>query len=313
MEYIEGIKVSDIAMLDQKGYDRKMIASRGANLMLEQIFDNGFFHADPHPGNVWILPGNVICYLDFGMMGHVNRQSRINFANMLNGYVSRDESKITDAILKIVEWEEEPDRYALEKDIATFMGLHFYKSLKEIRLGALLHEFLGLFVRHQLRMPPDIFLMVKALTEIEGIGLLMDPDFDMSEKVAAFIKKIQTERMQPKRLLSEFVETGGALIEHLKAIPEDLHDILTQIKQGKSRVRFEHRGLENFIFEMDRSSNRIAFSLIIAAIIIGSSLIITADLGPHLLGFSLLGLVGYTIAGFLGIWLLISIFRSGKL
>ncbi len=313
MEYIEGIKVSDVAMLDQKGYDRKVIASRGADLMLDQIFKSGFFHADPHPGNMWIMPGNVICYLDFGMMGSVNRQSRINFANMLYGYVLRDETKITDAILKIVEWEEEPDRQALERDVASFMELHFYKPLKEIRMGALLQEFLSLFVRHRLRLPPDIFLVVKALTEVEGIGLLMDPDFDMSQKVAPFIKHLQMERIQPKWLLGEFIETSGAFIQLLKSIPEDLHDILTQIKQGKSRIRFEHRGLENFIFEMDRSSNRIAFSLIIASIIIGSSLIITTNLGPHLFGFSMLGLVGYTIAGFLGVWLLISIFRSGKL
>jgi len=313
MEYIEGIKVSDIAMLDQKGYDRKIIASRGADLMLEQIFENGFFHADPHPGNVWVLPGNVICYLDFGMMGTVNRQSRINFANMLYGYVLRDEVKITDAVLKIVEWAEEPDRHALERDIASFMELHFYKPLKEIRMGALLQEFMGLFARHRLQLPPDIFLVVKALTEVEGVGLMMDPDFDMSKKVEPFIRHLQMERIRPKWLFGELLETSGAFIQLLKSIPEDLHDILIQIKQGKSRIRFEHRGLENFIFEMDRSSNRIAFSLIIAAIIIGSSLIITTNLGPHLFGFSMLGLVGYTIAGFLGLWLLISIFRSGKL
>jgi ubiquinone biosynthesis protein len=313
MEYVEGIKVSDITSLDQRGFDRKTIASRGADLMLEQIFVNGFFHADPHPGNVCVLPGNVICYLDFGMMGHVDQKSRHNFATILYGYVLRDESKIATATLKIVEWENEPDRHALERDIASFMELHLYKPLKEIRMGYLLQEFLGLFVRHRLRLPPDIFLMVKALTEVEGVGLLMDPDFDMAERVAPFIKRLQMERMQPKRLLGDFIESGGALVQLLKSIPEDLHDILTQIKQGKSRVRFEHRGLENFIFEMDRSSNRIAFSLIIASIIIGSSLIITTNLGPHLFGFSMLGLVGYTIAGVLGIWLLISIFRSGKL
>jgi len=313
MEYVEGIKVSDITVLDQRGFDRKIIASRGADLMLEQIFINGFFHADPHPGNVCVMPGNVICYLDFGMMGHVDQQSRHNFANILYGYVLRDETKIAAATLKIVEWEEEPDRHALERDIASFMELHLYKPLKEIRMGYLLQEFLGLFVRHRLRLPPDIFLMVKALTEVEGIGLLMDPDFDMAEKVEPFIKRLQMEKIHPKRLLSEFIESGEALVQLLKAIPEDLHDILTQIKQGKARIRFEHRGLENFIFEMDRSSNRIAFSLIIASIIIGSSLIITTNLGPHLFGFSMLGLVGYTIAGVLGIWLLISIFRSGKL
>jgi ubiquinone biosynthesis protein len=313
MEYVEGIKVSDIAALDQRGFDRKIIASRGADLMLEQIFMNGFFHADPHPGNVCVLPGNVICYLDFGMMGHVDQLSRHNFANILYGYVLRDESKIAAATLKIVEWENEPDRHALERDIASFMELHLYKPLKEIRMGYLLQEFLGLFVRHRLRLPPDIFLMVKALAEVEGVALLMDPDFDMAERVAPFIKRLQLEKMQPKRLLGDFIESGSALVQLLKSIPEDMHDILTQIKQGKSRIRFEHRGLENFIFEMDRSSNRIAFSLIIASIIIGSSLIITTNLGPHLFGFSMLGLVGYTIAGVLGVWLLISIFRSGKL
>ena len=313
MEYVEGIKVSDITSLDQRGFDRKIIASRGADLMLEQIFINGFFHADPHPGNVCVLPGNVICYLDFGMMGHVDQLSRHNFANILYGYVLRDESKIATATLKIVEWENEPDRHALERDIASFMELHLYKPLKEIRMGYLLQEFLGLFVRHRLRLPPDIFLMVKALAEVEGVALLMDPDFDMAERVAPFIKRLQMEKMQPKRLLGDFIESGGALVQLLKSIPEDMHDILTQIKQGRSRIRFEHRGLENFIFEMDRSSNRIAFSLIIASIIIGSSLIITTNLGPHLFGFSMLGLVGYTIAGVLGVWLLISIFRSGKL
>ncbi|HVO68350.1 MAG TPA: AarF/ABC1/UbiB kinase family protein [Syntrophales bacterium] len=313
MEYVEGIKVSDITALDQKGFDRKIIASRGADLMLEQIFMNGFFHADPHPGNVCVLPGNVICYLDFGMMGHVDQQARHNFANILYGYVLRDESKIAAATLKIVEWEDEPDRHALERDIASFMELHLYKPLKEIRIGYLLQEFLGLFIRHRLRLPPDIFLMVKALTEIEGVGLLMDPDFDMAERVEPFIKRLQMEKMQPKRLLGDFIESGSALVQLLKSIPEDMHDILTQVKQGKSRIRFEHRGLENFIFEMDRSSNRIAFSLIIASIIIGSSLIIMTNLGPHLFGFSMLGLVGYTIAGVLGVWLLISIFRSGKL
>ena len=313
MEYVEGIKVSDIAALDKGGFDRKIIASRGADLMLEQIFLHGFFHADPHPGNICVLPGNVICYLDFGMMGHVDQQSRNNFANILYGYVQRDEAKIAAATLKIVEWEDEPDRHALEKDIASFMELHLYKPLKEIRVGYLLQEFLGLFIRHRLRLPPDIFLMVKALTEIEGAGLLMDPDFDMAERVAPFIRRLQMEKIQPKRLIGDFIESGGALIQLLKSIPEDMHDILTQVKQGKARIRFEHRGLENFIFEMDRSSNRIAFSLIIASIIIGSSLIIMTNLGPHLFGFSMLGLVGYTIAGVLGVWLLISIFRSGKL
>ena len=122
MEYIPGIKVSEVAALDEKGFDRKVIASHGADLILEQVFKHGFFHADPHPGNVFILPGDIICYLDYGMMGTVDRQAREDFADILQGVVRRDESKIVQSLLKIVEWDVEPDRRALERDIADYYG-----------------------------------------------------------------------------------------------------------------------------------------------------------------------------------------------
>lgn len=313
MEYVDGVKVSDIPQLEGKGLDLKLIASRGTELLLEQIFRHGFFHGDPHPGNVCIMPGNVICYLDFGIMGTITKKPRNNFADVLYGYAARDETMIASAILKIVEWEREPNRAALERDLSAFMESHLYKPLKEIRLGDLLKKFLLLFSNHNLRLPSDMFLVVKAIAEAEGIGLMLDPDFDMSEKVKPFVRRLKLERMHPRNIFSEVVETGGHMLQLLRSIPEDLQDILKQIKQGRTRIIFEHRGLNELIFELDRSSNRISFSLIIASLIIGSSLIITTNLGPYLFGFPLLGLAGYLIAGILGLWLLISIFRSGKL
>ena len=313
MEFIGGIKASEIDKLDKGGFDRKVIASRGSDLMLEQVFKYRFFHADPHPGNILILPDNVVCYIDFGMMGRVDRHAREGFADIVYGYVSRDESKIADALLKVVEWEKEPDRRALESDIADFVELHLYKPLKELRIGKLLQQLLKLITRHQLRLPPNIFLMAKALTQAEGLGLSLDPDFDMTEKAAPFIKHIKLERLHPKRVVGNFLDTGGELIQLLKEIPGELRDIMKQVREGKASIGFEHKGLENFIFEMDRSSNRIAFSLVVASLIIGSSLIIRTDIGPFLFGFPIIGVIGFSIAAVFGVLLLISILRSGKL
>jgi len=313
MEYIQGIKVSEVPILDEKGLDRKTIAARGADLILEQVFKHGFFHADPHPGNVFILPENIICYLDYGIMGSVDRQARENFADILYGGVRRDESKIVQALLKIVEWDVEPDRRALERDVADFMGLYLYKPIKEIRIDNLLKQVLGVITRHKLRFPPDIFLMGKAMGTTEGIGLLLDPDFDLTQKVAPFITRIKLDRLDPRRVLGEFLDSGADLVQLLKEIPGELGEILRQVKQGRVKINVEHREMETFSSHMERASNRISFSLFVSALIIGSSLILRANIGPSLWGIPLLGLLGYVIAGILGIGLLFSILRSGRL
>lgn len=313
MEYIDGIKASNIEMLDASGYDRKLIASRGAELVLDQVFKFGLFHADPHPGNIFILPGNVICYVDFGMMGTVDRRTREDFADILTGYVRRNEVKTAQAVLKVVEWEDEPDRRALERDLLEFMEIYLYRPLKEIRVGDVLQEFLGIISRHRLLIPADLYLMIKTLTEMEGLGLALDPEFDMVEKAAPYIKQIQMQKFSPGRIASEFLDSGSDLVQLARAIPGELRDILLQLKQGRLRIGLEHRGIEEFIEELDRSSNRISFALIISSLIIGSSLIIAAGIGPYFLGLPFLGVLGFSIAGVFGIWLVIAIFRSGKL
>ncbi len=313
MEYIPGIKASEVALLDRQGFDRKIIAARGADLILEQVFHHGFFHADPHPGNVFLLPGNVVCYLDFGMMGSVDRQAREDFADLVSGYVRRSESKVVQALLRIVEWDKEPDRRALERDIADFMGAYLYKPLKELRIGVLLTKLLRLVTRHRLRFPPDIFLMIKAMSTVEGVGVLLDPDFEMIEKAAPFIERVKKERLNPERIFWEILETGSDLVQLFKEGPGEMRDIFRQMRQGKVKIVFEHLGLEHFAFHIDRSSNRLAFALIISSLIIGSSLILRTHIGPFLFGLPVLGLFGFTIAGVLGIGLLISIIRSGRL
>jgi ubiquinone biosynthesis protein len=309
MEYVDGIKISDVGLLKQSGLDCKVIASRGANLTFDQIFKHGFFHADPHPGNICILPGNVICYLDFGMMDYVDKQSINKFTDIILGYVNRDKAVVADATMRLVEWDDNPDRRALEGDIQGFIDQHLNKPLKEMRLGDTVHEFLLLFTRHGLRLPPDIFFMMKAISEVQSIGLILDPTFDIFTKAAPFIKNIQTERMDPGRFIDDFF----TLNSNLRHFTLNLHDVLKQIQQGKGKMRIEHRGLEPLIFGINRSSNRIAFSFIIASLIIGSSLIIATHSGPLIYGLPFLGVLGYAIAVILCLWLIILIRRSDKL
>jgi ubiquinone biosynthesis protein len=309
MEYVDGVKASDVDLLEKTGLDRKIIAARGADVTFEQIFKHGFFHADPHPGNICILPGNVVCYLDFGMMGYIDKRSMETFADIIIGYARRDEAAIADAVMRIVEWDDPPDRRALESDIASFVDLYLYKPLKDMHMGDILQEFMELFARHRLRLPPDIFFMIKAMTEVEGLGLMLDPDFNMVEKVEPFIKDLQMARIHPRKLMGDFLASSTML----KGVPFELYDLLKQFKSGKVKIGIDHQGLETLIFGVERSSNRISFALIISALIVGSSLIMMARSGPSLFGLPLLGLLGYTLAGVLGIWLLVWIRRSGRL
>ncbi len=313
MEYVDGIKVSETARLDEAGFDRKRIAARGADLLLEQVFKFGFFHADPHPGNIFILRDHVICYLDFGMMGSVDRRAKEDFVGLAEGYVGRDAAKTVDSLLRLTEWEIEPDRRALEKDVAEYTELHLYKPLKEWRIRDLIQGMMEIVAKHELRIPPDVYLMIKAFSEVEGLGLMLDRDFDLLDRARPFIRRVKLERLSPERLYEEIAGSGSELAGFIRETPGLLRDIFNQVKQGKTRIGFEHRGLERFISEMDRSSNRIAFSLIVSSLIIGSSLIMTTEIGPLLFGFPMLGIVGYCIAGIFGIWLVVSIFRSGKL
>ncbi|MCD4786812.1 MAG: AarF/ABC1/UbiB kinase family protein, partial [Desulfobacterales bacterium] len=178
MEYIDGIKASEIDRIEREGLDRKIITARGADLILRQIFDYGFFHADPHPGNIFVLPDNVICYIDFGMMGSIDRQTREDFADLIYTVVQRDEFRATQMLLKLTEYDEKPDVRALERDLTEFIGQHLYVPLKDLQMEKLLQQLLKILSRHRLQIPQDLFLMMKALATVEGIGLLLDPDFE---------------------------------------------------------------------------------------------------------------------------------------
>jgi len=313
MEYIDGIKASEIALLEEADLDRSEIARRGLDLIMKQIFVHGFFHADPHPGNIFILPDNVICYLDFGMMGRIGRESRENFADLVMNIVRRDERKITEALLRLTVSEEEPDRHTLERSVSEFMDLHFNRPLKELDLGKLLHQLLDMVAKHRLSVPPDLFLMIKALSTVEGLGKLLNPDFDVTEQAAPFVRRIKMDRLHPKRIAGDMFDSGTELLHLIKEIPGEVRKILRQARQGKIKIEFEHRGLESMLSTHDRISNRLAFAIVLAALIIGSALIVLSGIPPKWHEIPVIGLAGFMFAGVMGFWLLVSILRRGRM
>ena len=312
-EFVEGIKVSEIDRLEEAGLDRKLITVRGADIVLKQIIKHGFFHADPHPGNVFVLPDNVICLLDFGMTGSVDRRTREDFIDLAESVVNRNESRATQVLLKLTDWDEDPDIRLLEKDVADFMGRHLHKPLKDIKIGKLLNNLLELAFQHRLRIPPDIFLMLKAFSAIEGVGLMLDPDFDMIKQAAPFIKEVKHARLSPQRITGDIFRLAIELFQFVENFPKDILSITRLIKQQKLSLNLEYKGLDKMLSTYDQISNRISFSIIIAALIIGSALVIMSKVPPLFYDISLIGIVGFLAAAIMGIWLLVAILRKGRL
>jgi len=312
-EFIEGIKISHIEKLEAAGLDRGILTARGADLVLKQIFVHGFFHADPHPGNIFVLPDNVICLLDFGMTGIVDRQTREDFVDLLDSIVHQNEVRASQALLKLTDWEHEPDRRKCEREVADFMGRHLYKPLKDIELGKLLQELLELATELRLRIPPDIFLMMKAFSTVEGVAHMLDPGFDMIAQATPFITEVKLARYKPQRIADDVYDLATRLLHFFQQFPKDLLDLASLIRQQKLRLQIEHRGLETMLATHDRISNRISFSILIAALIIGSALIVISETPPLIYGISLIGILLFSAAAIMGIWLLVAILKKGKL
>nr|WP_320011730.1 AarF/ABC1/UbiB kinase family protein [uncultured Desulfobulbus sp.] len=312
MEHIQGIKASQVELLREQGYDLTKIAQRGADLVMEQIFVHGFFHADPHPGNIFILPDNVICFLDFGQMGRLSLKDREDFTDLVLDLVAGNEQKVVSGVLKLTIQLGEVDRDALAQDMGNLMDLYLYRPLGELEAGKILQDLLDLVTRHKLSFKPSLYLMMKALSTVEGVGLMLDPKLELIRQAKPFMRRIRMERMRPGRIVEEISSTGSSYLNLFRELPDDIHTILQLLRKGRMRLEFEHRGLKALGVTLDRVSNRISFAIVQAALIVGSSLIILSDIPPRWHSIPVIGLLGFLMAGIMGFWLLLSIIRHGR-
>jgi len=312
-EFIEGIKISEIEQLEAAGLDCLEITRRGAHILLRQVFEIGFFHGDPHPGNLFVLPDNVICLLDFGMVGSVDRQTREDFVDLVDAVVHRHESRTAQVLLRLTSWDEKPDMRLFEKDVADFMGRHLYRPLSEIHFGRLLQNLLELAAQNRLVIPPDIFLMMKTLAAVEGVARNLDPGFDIFVTAEPFIRQVKMARFHPRRLTGDFLQLSSDLLTFLQQFPGELLDITRNVRQQKFVLRAELDGLHTMLETHDQISNRVSFSIIIAGLIVGSSIIVVSGVPPLFYGISLIGIIVFITGAVMGLWLLIAIIKKGRL
>lgn len=313
LEYIDGIKVSDLTALELAGLDRRLIAQRGADAFLKMVLRDGFFHGDPHPGNVMIMADNVICLLDYGMVGRLDAELKEYLADILLAIVRREVDEVISLLLYSGEITDSLNIRALKRDLSEFIDSYYEIPLQEVEVGRMLLEFLEIITTYHIKFQPDLMLLAKALVVIEGMGRALDPQFDMVSHLRPFMESAMRERISPRHVLKEFSEHFMSYVNLTKRLPRDLKEILNRLNRNKFKIDLEHRGLDQFIKELDKSINRLSSSLIIAALIVGSSIIMQTNKGPLLLGFPVFAFLGYTIAGFIGLWWVIAILRSGRL
>ena len=312
MEFVAGVKVSEFATR-LPAVDRPLVARRGAQAILKQVLVDGLFHADPHPANVFVLPDNVICLLDFGNVGRLNRSMRERIAAVAEAMVRQDAERMAARLLALAEPSPDLNVAEFTADVSETLDAYTGVSLGEVSIADLARQAMAALARHRLQFPPDLMLLVRAFVTIEGVGRQLDPEFKLVDSASPIVRQILRERLKPAALAARAGELGREVAETLGSLPRDLAELIHRARGEGLRVQFVHRNLDHFVQEMDRSSNRLSFAIVIAALIVASSVIFQSGAGPSLFGYPALGLIGFVTAGLLGCWLAIGILRSGRL
>jgi ubiquinone biosynthesis protein len=311
MEYVHGIKASMLDTHEAReklhDYDPAVVARRGADLMLEQILIHGFFHADPHPGNVMVLPGNVICFLDFGLMGRLHETERNHLATAISGVVRRDGTRVTDAILRLTHCNRALEYEELVEEIQDMVDDYLDRPLKEVNIAQLFTELLRLVVNHGLQVPSGLLMVAKALLTIEGVGMNIYPEFTLQPALEGVVKQLVIQQLKPERLSRVGMTTLIEYANLLRDLPTEASGLVRQLRSGQLTVGFRLRGLEPLRHTLDNIGYRLIFGFVLAAVMISSALIIHAKLPPLWNGISIIGIVGFGIAGILGMGFLFSL------
>ncbi|QDH70314.1 ABC1 kinase family protein [Marilutibacter alkalisoli] len=309
-DFVDGIPVADIEALDAAGVDRRQVACTGAQVVLKMMLEDGFFHADPHPGNLFVLPGGRIGVIDFGMVGRLSTTRRAEVVSLLSGLVERDPDRVTDVLL---EWALQPevDEEQLAIDIDAFVDNYHGVSLGDLDLAGMLLDITGLLRSHRLALPADLALLIKVCLTLEGLGRSLDPDFDMASQARPFLRRALTAQLGPRAIARRGIHALIDTASVLAAMPKELRRLMRSVRGGNARLRLQMEDLPELNRQISHSANRLAGGLVIAALIIGSSIAMTVEGGPTLLGLPFFGLLGFVGASIAGIWLLWSIFRSG--
>ena len=313
-EYVAGIPGTDLAAIAAAGLDRKVLAARGSDAVLKMILVDGFFHADPHPGNVLYLPGNRIALIDFGMVGRLSALRRSQMVDLLGGIVGQDDQAMLEVLL---DWtgEHGVDEARLAADVGELAFDFADTDLKDVRISALLQRVAALLREHEILLPADLTLMFKALISLEGLGRQYDPEFRLVDRVRPFLDRALSERYQPVVALRRSQSTLANAFGLLTTVPRDLARLVKDARRGRMRIDLDLKRLDSFGERLHNTIDRMTIGIMTASLVIGSSIVMTVGGGPTVLGvpvLTLVGLLGYLIAFFNSLWIILAIWRSDR-
>jgi len=308
MEFIDGLRISDREEFKKRCIPPSRVAANGARIFLKQAFEFGVFHGDPHPGNLRVMYDGTICLLDFGMIGAIEERRREQLIEMLLAVTRQDVDRLTEVVLKIGTPYREIDWPLLRTDVNDFVQTYYGVPLERIDMGQMLTDFVGILTNHGIRGPAELMLLIRAMITLEGVGRDLDPEFNLAEHLVPFVERVIREQRNPRRIMNRCWDDAQRMFEALHEIPLHIERTLAKLKDDDLKIQLEYRGLDHLINDLDRSGNRLVVGMVMSSLILASALL--ARVGTYSLWINI---PFFLLSSLLGIWLIIGIFRSGRL
>ncbi|MBU0758448.1 MAG: hypothetical protein KKF44_10350 [Nanoarchaeota archaeon] len=309
MEYIEGTLLTNSLKISVS--NKKIIAKTYLNAIYKEIFIDGFFHADPHPGNVIVVGKNNVSLIDFGICGYINPELKDKLVDLFSAIVEKDIDGITDSLLKIGCVKDYSNRDRLNQDLSENFSKYYNMELSKISLSEALRNVLDITKKNRVNMPASLILLAKCAITSESVVMELDPSFNPVVHAKPFVERLVMKRYSPKRLITDFKKNSLKFKNFIFRVPQLSEEMMDGLEKADRSIEKIHKDMHLLTSEMDKSSNRVSISLIITALLISSSFMMSFD-RYTLFGFPLFSLFGFSLSILLGVMIVISVLKEKK-
>lgn len=309
MSYLDGIPVGDTEALDEKGYDRRLIARRGALAVLSQVFEHRFFHSDPHGDNILILPDETIAFLDFGQMGSILPSQRAFLADLLSALIRSDAVRAVRAVLNWSGYRSPEITRRLTMDMEHIIEHYLSRPFGRLQIGAMVSAMVDLIRRYEIEIPSNFYLLSKSLSTIEDIATSLDSDFDFIGASRPFAKRMIRKELNPDRIADQIAGVSGDAFRFIRDLPGETRDLLNMIKSGRLKLEFELKDMARIDSTLKKVVTRLSAAIMLAAMIMASSILVQSLIPPLFFGVPVIGILGFLFSGILSFVLLVDLWR----
>jgi len=309
MSYLEGIPVGDTRALNEGGYDRKLLARRGADAVLAQVFEHRFFHSDPHGDNILILPDNTIAFLDFGQVGRTLSSQRAFLADLLSALINSDAVRAVRAILNWSGYRSPDLARRFTMDMEHIIERYLSRPFGRLQIGEMVLAMVDIIRRYDIEIPSNFYLLSKALSTIEDIATSLDPDFDFIRASRPFAKRMIRKELSPERIADQMAGAAGDTLRFIRDFPGETRDLMNLLKSGKLKMEFELKDIGRIDSTLKKVVTRLSAAIMLAAMIMASSILVQSLIPPLFFGVPIIGILGFLFSAILAFILLIDLWR----